>query len=112
MSILGFVILPTALEMSAEVAYPFSAALSSGLLWMGAHAVSVLVGVILDFGTVDFSEDVVPRFIAGRWLLLTCLAVAAILWWLFPVRCALPLACKVQGTDHCVSPSAGAHTRS
>lgn len=87
MGVLGFLILPAALEMSAEVAYPYSAALSAGLLWMGANIGSVVLGVIVDYALVDESADK-PRFSRGRWLLLACFVVACLLWWLFPVKCA------------------------
>lgn len=89
MGIMGFLILPTALEMSAEVAFPFSAQLSSGVLWMGAHLTSAIVGLLVDCAMVAH-RDLAPRFEHGRWLLLACFAIAAVLWWLFPVRCVLP----------------------
>jgi hypothetical protein len=87
MGIMGFLILPTALEMSAEVAYPFSAELSAGLLWAGAHAASVAVGLAVDCALVDHGARR-ARFARGRWLLLACFGVACLMWWLFPVRCA------------------------
>jgi hypothetical protein len=102
MGIMGFLILPTALEMSAEVAYPFSAALSAGLLWAGAHLASVVVGLIVDFALVD-DDAAAPRYQRGRWLLLACFVVACLMWWLFPVRCApvlLPLLRILCGCLH------------
>jgi hypothetical protein len=86
MGIMGFLIIPTALEMSAEVAFPYSAQLSSGVLWIGAHLTSAIVGLLVD-STMVVQGDLTPRFEHGRWLLLACFAIAAVLWWLFPVRC-------------------------
>lgn len=88
MGIMGFLILPTALEMSAEVGFPFSAELSAGLLWMGAHLMSVVLGLLVDIVSKPSART--PRFFRGQWILLACFAVACLLWWLFPVRCAVP----------------------
>lgn len=102
MGIMGFLILPTALEMSAEVAYPFSAMLSAGLLWAGAHLMSVIVGLVVDAGLVRHGA-LRPRYARGRWLLLAFFGVACLLWWLFPVRCAAPRrAAPSAGSVDCV----------
>lgn len=94
MGIMGFLILPTALEMSAEVAYPFSAALSAGLLWAGAHLASVAVGLLVDYALIARGIDVTaPHLQRGRWLLLACFVIACLMWWLFPVRCAAAPLC-------------------
>eukprot|EP00892_Ulva_mutabilis_P006412 jgi/Ulvmu1/4142/UM019_0121.1 len=88
MAVMGFLVIPTALEMAAELAYPFSSAVSAGALWAGADTTVVLLGVTID---VAFAGDGIAttRFSAGgRWLLLACYALAALLWWIFPVRYA------------------------
>lgn len=87
MAVMGFLVIPTALEMAAELAFPFSSAVAAGALWAGADSAVVVIGIATDVG---FGGDgmATTRFAdGGRWLLLSCLAVAATLWWLFPVRC-------------------------
>lgn len=88
MAVMGFLVIPTALEMAAELAFPFSSAVAAGALWAGADSAVIVIGVSTD---IAFGGDgmATTRFAdGGRWLLLACLAVAAALWWLFPVRCA------------------------
>lgn len=90
MAVMGFLVIPTALEMAAELAYPFSSGVSAGTLWAGADIAVVVVGVTVD---VAFGGDgtSTKRFSdGGRWLLLACYALAALLWWIFPVRCVHP----------------------
>lgn len=94
MAVMGFLVIPTALEMAAELAFPFSCAVASGALWACADVAVAVIGVTVD---IAFGGDgtATTRFTdGGRWLLLACLALAALLWWLFPVRCAARTAPK------------------
>lgn len=86
MSVMAFLAIPIALDIAAELTYPMRSALPAALLWVGAYVTTTVLGVVGDFILVN-DESPRPRFSGAKYMLLACFGVAAVLWWLLPVRC-------------------------
>lgn len=85
MSVMAFLAIPIALDIATEVTYPMRAALPAALLWVGAYLAASVLGILSDTVLVN-DKSPRPRFSGAKYMLLGCFGVAAILWWLLPVR--------------------------
>ena len=86
MSVMAFLAIPIALDIATELTYPTRSALPAALLWVGAYLTATVLGVIGDFLLFN-DKSPRPRFSGAKYMLLGCFGLAAILWWLLPVRC-------------------------
>lgn len=86
MSVMAFLAIPIALDITTERTFPIRPALPTALLWVGMYATAAVLGILTDTALVN-DKSPRPRFSGAKYMLLGCFAVATVLWWVIPVRC-------------------------
>ena len=78
-------------KTSVQVAYPVSASLTTGVLWSGAQITTLLLVIFIDGPLslkIDGSDPPMYNLEPGMWLMVSVMAAAAVLAWLWTGKCA------------------------
>lgn len=81
--LVAFPILPTALDLAAEVSYPVHLGLATGVLWSGSQVTALVLIVLIDGPLAATAPSGEHELQAGSWLIVGCVAAAVMLSWMW-----------------------------